>query len=67
MFQFQQFLEDAQNGSLPSYAFIKPIFMDSVVYGRENDMHPDAAVLDWDHKPSDAIFGDELVRKIYRL
>jgi phospholipase C len=66
MFPFRQFLEDAQNGNLPSYAFIEPIFIDSCVYGRENDMHPDAAILDWDGKPSNAIFGDELVRKIYQ-
>jgi phospholipase C len=65
-FPFQQFLDDAKNGTLPTYTFIEPNFMDSVVFGRENDMHPDAAVLDWDHKPSDAIFGDELVRKIYQ-
>jgi phospholipase C len=51
---------------LPSYSFIEPIFMDSLIYGRENDMHPDAAILDWDHKPSDAIFGDEFVRTIYQ-
>ena len=66
MFQFQQFLDDAKNGALPSYAFLEPNFIDSAVYGRENDMHPDAAVLDWDGKLSDAIFGDELVRTIYQ-
>ncbi len=67
-FPFQQFLDDAKKGTLPTYSFIEPNFMDSLnpLYGRENDMHPDAAILDWDHKPSDAIFGDELVRKIYQ-
>ncbi|HME08323.1 MAG TPA: alkaline phosphatase family protein, partial [Bryobacteraceae bacterium] len=66
MFQFQSFLDDAKNGRLPSYSFIEPNFMDSVVYGRENDMHPDAGILEWDGLPSDARFGDELVRKVYQ-
>ena len=66
MFQFQSFLDDAKHGTLPSYSFVEPIFMDSLIYGRENDMHPDAAILDWDGKPSDARFGDELVRKVYQ-
>jgi phospholipase C len=65
-FPFQNFLDDAKNGTLPSYTFLEPNFMDSAIYGRENDMHPDAAILDWDHKPSDAIYGDELVRTIYQ-
>jgi phospholipase C len=65
-FPFSDFLTDAKNGTLPTYTFIEPNFMDSIFYGRENDMHPDAAILDLDHKPSDAIYGDELVRKIYQ-
>jgi len=66
IFPFQQFLDDAKSGALPSYTFIEPNFMDSCFYGRENDMHPDAAIKDIDGKPSDAIFGDELVRKVYQ-
>jgi phospholipase C len=65
-FPFSQFLSDAAAGALPSYTFVEPNFMDSIVYGRENDMHPDAAILNIYDQPSNAIFGDELVRKIYQ-
>jgi len=71
MFPFTSFLDDAKNGTLPSYSFIEPNFMDSSIYGRENDMHPDGAIIGsdsklWDGLPSDARFGDELVGRIYQ-
>lgn len=71
MVPFKSFLDDAKNGTLPSYSFIEPNFMDSLVYGRENDMHPDGAIIGsgeklWDGLRSDARYGDELVRRIYQ-
>ena len=37
------FLEDAQKpGGLPEYSFIEPNYIDSVVHGPENDMHPES-------------------------
>jgi len=37
------FLEDAQKpGGLPAYSFIEPNYIDSVVHGPENDMHPES-------------------------
>ena len=66
IYPFQQFLDDAQNGHLPAYSFVEPNFMDSIIYGRENDMHPDAAIKDIDFHPSDVRYGDELVRKVYQ-
>ena len=62
---FQQLIFDAAAGKLPEYSFVEPNFLDSPKYGRENDMHPDAGVV-FDGMPSDAKFGDELVRKLYQ-
>ncbi|MGB7847502.1 MAG: alkaline phosphatase family protein [Candidatus Acidiferrum sp.] len=37
------FVEDAQQpGGLPAYSFIEPNYFDSIVYGPENDMHPES-------------------------
>jgi phospholipase C len=37
------FLADAQQpGGLPNYSFIEPNYMDSLVWGPENDMHPES-------------------------
>src|SRR5262249_42897204 len=37
------FLLDAQKpGGLPAFSFIEPNYMDSVVLGPENDMHPES-------------------------
>lgn len=65
MYPFTQFLEDAQNGNLPAYSFVEPNFMNSLVYGYENDMHPAAAILEVGGA-SDVRNGDELVRKVYQ-
>jgi phospholipase C len=55
-FQFKQFLSDASSsGTLPSYCFIEPNFMDSETYGPENDMHP----------PSDVLEGEVLISMVY--
>ena len=39
---FKDFLAAAgKKGGLPSYSFIEPIYFDSIVWGPENDMHPE--------------------------
>jgi phospholipase C len=39
---FRKFLNAAkQKGGLPNYSFIEPIYFDSLVWGSENDMHPE--------------------------
>ena len=63
---FRRLLDAAASGTLPAYSFVEPNFLDSLEYGRENDMHPDAGLVDIDRMPSDARFGDDLVRKLYQ-
>ena len=63
---FEALLDDAARGNLPDYAFVEPNFLDSLHYGRENDMHPAAGLANIDDMPSDARFGDELVRRLYQ-
>ena len=65
MYPFEQFLDDAQKGQLPAYSFVEPNFMNSLIYGYENDMHPDAAVLKIG-QASNVLYGDELIRKVYQ-
>jgi len=53
-----------QPGGLPSYSFIEPIYIDSLLWGAENDMHPEA---NW-YKPdgaSNVEAGERLLFKIY--
>lgn len=50
---FEDFLEDARTGQLPSYAFIEPRYFSDVDW--PNDMHP----------PHNVGYGDELVATIY--
>ena len=39
---FKDFIAAAgKKGGLPSYSFIEPIYFDSIVWGPENDMHPE--------------------------
>ncbi len=62
-FTVDQFLEDAAQGHLPTYAFIEP----NMWFGH-NDMHPPCGVLPpgvaWD-PPSSLLGGDALLAKIY--
>jgi phospholipase C len=59
------FEADAQKpGGLPSYSFIEPNYMDSLVWGPQNDMHPES------HKtqlygPSNVEQGERLLYRIY--
>ena len=61
----ESFFHDAEKGTLPDYSFVEPNFMNSFLYGYENDMHPDAAIKKIG-RASDVRYGDELVRKVYQ-
>ena len=52
-----------QPGGLPSYSFIEPIYIDSLVWGAENDMHPEAAPYEL-YGPSNVEYGELLVYEI---
>src|SRR5690349_2159137 len=49
------FFNDAQNGSLPQYAFIEPSFFSNPVVGPATDAHP----------PHNVFIGDQFIGKIY--
>lgn len=49
------FLDDAQNGNLPQYAFVEPSFFPNPITGPETDAHP----------PHNAFIGDQFIGKIY--
>lgn len=59
------FISDAQKpGGLPSYSFIEPNYIDSLVWGAENDMHPESHPLQL-YGPSNIEEGEKLLYKIY--
>lgn len=59
------FLEDAAKpGGLPAYSFIEPNYMDSVVHGPENDMHPESHAFQLFGR-SNVEQGEKLVYEIY--
>jgi phospholipase C len=59
------FFSDAQKpGGLPAYSFIEPNYIDSLVWGPENDMHPESHPLQL-YGPSNIEEGEKLVYKIY--
>jgi phospholipase C len=59
------FLADAQKpGGLPAYSFIEPNYIDSIVHGPENDMHPESHPFQlFGH--SNVEQGEKLVYQIY--
>ena len=62
--QMEQFYKDASTpGGLPAYSFIEPRYMDSVIYGPENDMHPPS----YPHidGPSNVSQGEMLLYNVY--
>ena len=59
------FLADAQKpGGLPAYSFIEPNYIDSIVHGPENDMHPESHVFQL-YGRSNVEQGEKLVYDIY--
>jgi phospholipase C len=59
------FLADAQKpGGLPAYSFIEPNYMDSLVHGPENDMHPESHAFQLFGR-SNVEQGEKLVYEIY--
>jgi phospholipase C len=61
----KDFLADAQKpGGLPAYSFIEPNYIDSIVHGPENDMHPESHAFQL-YGRSNVEQGDKLVYDIY--
>lgn len=61
---FKEFLVAAKTGELPSYAFIEPIYFDSLVWGPRNDAHPECNPYEF-YGPSSVHHAEALVWKIY--
>ena len=63
-FSTSQFFEDAEQGALPTYAFIEP----QIIGHAHNDMHPAYSMLTpgltWD-PPSSLIAGEDLLARLY--
>ena len=51
-------------GGLPNYSFLEPIYFDSLVWGPENDMHPECNPYEF-YGPSNLERGEALVAKVY--
>lgn len=62
---FKEFLaRAAKKDGLPAYSFIEPVYFDSMVWGPQNDMHPE-----WAYEfygPSSVHHGEELIWSIYQ-
>jgi len=54
----------AKKGGLPAYSFIEPIYFDSLVWGPENDAHPECNPYEF-YGPSNLHRGEALVATIY--
>ncbi|HET9402336.1 MAG TPA: alkaline phosphatase family protein [Candidatus Acidoferrales bacterium] len=62
---FGKFISAAsRKGGLPNYSFIEPIYFDSIVWGAENDMHPECNFYEF-YGPSNLHKGDALIWKVY--
>jgi phospholipase C len=62
---FEDFLAAAaRKDGLPSYSFIEPIYFDSLVWGPENDMHPECNPYEF-YGPSNLHRGEALLASIY--
>ncbi len=60
-----QFKKDAKKkGGLPAYSFIEPIYIDSLVWGPENDMHPESWDIHFDGL-SNVEQGERLLYEVY--
>jgi phospholipase C len=54
-----------QPGGLPSYSFIEPVYIDSLRWGTENDMHPEANAVHF-YGPSNLEKGEALLSTVYQ-
>ena len=54
----------AKKGGLPGYSFIEPIYFDSLVWGPENDMHPECNPYQF-YGPSNLHRGECLLAEVY--
>jgi phospholipase C len=54
----------SQKGGLPAYSFLEPIYFDSIVWGPENDMHPECNPYEF-YGPSNLERGEALIAKVY--
>jgi phospholipase C len=62
---FKSFVAAAgKRGGLPNYSFIEPIYFDSIVWGPENDMHPECNPYQFDG-PSNLHRGEALIATVY--
>jgi len=62
---FRDFVAAArEKGGLPNYSFIEPIYFDSIVWGPENDMHPECNLYQF-YGPSNLHRGEALISSIY--
>jgi phospholipase C len=59
------FVADAAKGKLPHYSFLEPNYIDSLWWGPENDMHPEANAIEL-YGPSNVAEGERLLYKVYR-
>jgi phospholipase C len=53
-----------KKGGLPNYSFIEPIYFDSIIWGPENDMHPECNPYQF-YGPSNLHRGEALIATIY--
>jgi len=59
------FLADAgRPGGLPAYSFLEPTYIDSLVYGAENDMHPESNKIQL-YGLSNVQRGEQLLYQVY--
>jgi len=58
------FAAAARKGGLPNYSFLEPIYFDSIVWGPENDMHPECNPYQF-FGPASVHRGEALVWKVY--
>jgi phospholipase C len=62
---FREFLSAAgKKNGLPSYSFIEPIYFDSIIWGPENDAHPECNFYEF-YGPSNLHKAEALIWKIY--
>lgn len=54
-----------QHGGLPDYSFIEPVYIDSLRWGPENDMHPEANPFNL-YGPSNVEEGERLLYTVYQ-